>query len=203
MSKKSNKNELKVILLGESGTGKTSLINVSVGIKFIDGIPSTLASSYVTKKFTKNNVDYSLDIWDTNGQEKYRAMTKLFIKKSKIVVYVYATDTMKSFQELDYWVKAVKDTLGDNVILGVAGNKTDLYLREEVPEKDGQDFANRIGAKFKLVSAKVDPNGFIAFLEELLEEYLRQNGIIVINEKNNFKIKEEKNNTKNKKKSCC
>ena len=110
---------------------------------------------------------------------------------------------MKSFKELDYWVKAVKDTLGDNVILGVAGNKTDLYLKEEVPEKDGQDFANKIGAKFKLVSAKVDPNGFIAFLEELLEEYLRQNGIIVINEKNNFKIKEEKNNKNNKKKSCC
>ena len=203
MSKKINKNELKVILLGESGTGKTSLINVSVGIKFIDGIPSTLASSYVTERFTKNNVEYSLDIWDTNGQEKYRSMTKLFIKKSKIVVYVYATDSMKSFKELDYWVKAVKDTLGENVILGVAGNKTDLYLKEEVPEKDGQDFANKIGAKFKLVSAKVDPNGFIAFLEELLEEYLRQNGIIVIDEKNNFKIKEEKNNKKNKKKSCC
>ena len=203
MSKKTNKNELKVILLGESGTGKTSLINVSVGLKFVDGIPSTLASSYVSKRFTKNNEEYSLDIWDTNGQEKYRAMTKLFIKKSKIVVYVYATDSMKSFKELDYWAKAVKDTLGENVILGVAGNKTDLYLKEEVPEKEGQSFADSIGAKFKLVSAKVDPNGFISFLEELLEEYLRQNGIIIIDEKNNFKIKEDKNNKKNKKKSCC
>ena len=203
MSKKNNKNELKVILLGESGTGKTSLINVSVGIKFVDGIPSTLASSYVSKRFTKNNVEYSLDIWDTNGQEKYRSMTKLFIKKSKIVVYVYATDSIKSFQELEYWVKAVKDTLGDDVILGVAGNKTDLYLKEEVPEKDGQEFANNIGAKFKLVSAKVDPNGFITFLEELLIEYLKKNGIMINEEKNNFKIKEDKNNKKDKKKACC
>ena len=202
MSKNINKNELKVILLGESGTGKTSLINVTAGLKFVEGIPSTLASSYISKKFKRGDNEYVLDIWDTNGQEKYRAMTKLFIKNSKIIIYVYSTDSKQSFISLSHWIQAGKDVLGDNVIIGVAGNKSDLYLKEEIKEIDAKNFADTIGAKFKLVSAKVDPEGFIKFLEELLDEYLEKNGIIIKKEDKGFEIKKDKKNIKNKK-TCC
>ena len=98
MKQKIETNEFKAILLGESGTGKTSLINVSIGMKFEECISSTLASSYVAKKFQKGNNEYILDLWDTNGQEKYRAMTKLFIKNSKIIIFVYGSDSHLSFE---------------------------------------------------------------------------------------------------------
>ena len=204
MSKKINNNEFKAILLGESGTGKTSLVNVSVGLKFKDGIASTLASSYVMKKFNKDNQEYILDLWDTNGQEKYRAMTKLFIKNSSIVVFVYSTDNRESFENLKFWVQFVKEILGENITLGVVGNKSDLYMKEEVKEIEGKNYADNLGAKFKLVSAKIDAQGFVDFLSELLDEFLEKKGIINQNgnkENKGFKVNKNKKNKENNK--CC
>ena len=195
------KNEYKAILLGESGTGKTSLINVSVGIKFQDGIASTLASSYVEKHFQKGKNEYILDLWDTNGQEKYRAMTKLFVKNSKIVIFVYSTDNRYTFQTLNYWVDYAKGVLGDNFIIGIVGNKSDLYMKEEVQEIEGQNFADSVGAKFRLVSAKIDPQGFVDFLSELLDEFLQKSGIVVENDNKQFKVNRNKANKKGNK--CC
>ena len=195
------KNEYKAILLGDSGTGKTSLINVSVGIKFQDGIASTLASSYVEKHFQKGKNEYILDLWDTNGQEKYRAMTKLFVKNSKIVIFVYSTDNRYTFQTLNYWVDYAKGVLGDNFIIGIVGNKSDLYMKEEVQEIEGQNFADSVGAKFRLVSAKIDPQGFVDFLSELLDEFLRKSGIVVENDNKQFKVNRNKANKKGNK--CC
>ena len=195
------KNEYKAILLGESGTGKTSLINVSVGIKFQDGIASTLASSYVEKHFQKGKNEYILDLWDTNGQEKYRAMTKLFVKNSKIVIFVYSTDNRYTFQTLNYWVDYAKGVLGDNFIIGIVGNKSDLYMKEEVKEIEGQNFADSVGAKFRLVSAKINPQGFVDFLSELLDEFLQKNGIVVENDNKQFKVNKNKVNKKGNK--CC
>ena len=195
------KNEYKAILLGESGTGKTSLINVSVGIKFQDGIASTLASSYVEKHFQKGKNEYILDLWDTNGQEKYRAMTKLFVKNSKIVIFVYSTDNRYTFQTLNYWIDYAKGVLGDNFIIGIVGNKSDLYMKEEVQEIEGQNFADSVGAKFRLVSAKIDPQGFVDFLSELLDEFLQKSGIVVENDNKQFKVNRNKANKKGNK--CC
>ena len=78
-----------------------------------------------------------------------------------------------------YWVTTIKETIGNEPILGIVGNKNDLYLQEDVTEEEGKDFANELGAKFKLVSAKEDPIGFVNFLEELLDEFLKKKGIDV------------------------
>ena len=143
-------------------------------MKFKEGISSTLASSYVVKKFLKGNNEYILNIWDTNSKEKYRAMTKLFIKNSKIIVFVYSSDSYLSFENLKYWIQLVKELLGDNVILGVAGNKSDLYLKEQVKETEGKNYADSIASKFWLVSAKIDPQGFVDFLNELLDAFFEE-----------------------------
>ena len=194
------KNEFKAILLGETGTGKTSLINVSVGGVFDDCISSTLASSYVSKTFEKGKKEYILNLWDTNGQEKYRAMTKLFIKNSKIVIFVYSTDNRDSFENLKYWVEYVNQILGNDVVLGLAGNKSDLYMKEKVKEIEGKNYAKTIGAKFRLVSAKVDPNGFVIFLNDLLDDYLKKDKIEQEDNKS-FGINKNKKNKGSK--NCC
>ena len=194
------KNEFKAILLGETGTGKTSLINVSVGGVFDDCISSTLASSYVSKTFEKGKKEYILNLWDTNGQEKYRAMTKLFIKNSKIVIFVYSTDNRDSFENLKYWVEYVNQILGNDVVLGLAGNKSDLYMKEKVKEIEGKNYAKAIGAKFRLVSAKVDPNGFVIFLNDLLDDYLKKDKIEQEDNKS-FGINKNKKNKDSK--NCC
>ena len=177
MSKKEDEEEdIKVILVGEPGTGKTSLINVTIGKMFTENSPSTLISTFVKKEFNKNNKQYILNIWDTAGQEKFRAMTKIFIKNSKIVILVYSINSKETYDGLkEYWFNIITEALGDEPIIAMVGNKSDLFLEEQIKEEEAKEFARENGIKFKLVSAKEDPDGFIEFLEELLDEYLRLN----------------------------
>ena len=112
--KKLEDEEIKVILVGESGTGKTSLINVAMGMKFQEGTELTTSSaSFVTKIIKIGDKSYSLNLWDTIGQEKFRSLTKIFIKDSKIVIFVYDITNKRSFEELNFWFKTIHDVLGD------------------------------------------------------------------------------------------
>ena len=191
--------EIKVILVGESGTGKTSLINVAIGEKFDPNSQSTLLSTFVPKKYERNGKNYTLNIWDTAGQEKFRAMTKIFTKNSKIVIFVYAINNRESFEIMKtYWVKSIKESLGDEPIIGIVGNKSDLFLEEKVKEEEGKEFANQLNVNFKLVTAKEDPVGFVDFMGELLDEFLEKKGIKV--KGNNFNINNKP--TVKKKKFC-
>jgi small GTP-binding protein len=194
------KEDIKVILLGEPGTGKTCLINVTVGEKFVDFTESTAGSTFVSKTFTRDDQDYIVDIWDTAGQEKYRALTKIFIKGSKIVIFVYAIDNKKSFDELKkYWINMTKDILGEETIYGIVGNKTDLYLNEEVKESEASEYAESLGMKFKTVSAKSEPGGFVQYLNELFDDYLEKNP----DKTRSKSLLIDKNNLKKQKKNCC
>ena len=165
--------EVKIILIGESGVGKTNLINIAIGDNFSENEKSTTASTLSLKKIKLNNKEYNLDLWDTIGQEQYRQLTKIFFNNSKIVIFVYDITNKESFKALPGWKKDVEEQLGDVYIKGVVANKSDLYLEEEVPTEEGQEYANNIEAKFLLVSAKKDdPKKFEDFLRVLLEEYL-------------------------------
>ena len=191
--------EIKVILVGESGTGKTSLINVAIGEKFDPSSQSTLLSTFVPKKYERNGKNYTLNIWDTAGQEKFRAMTKIFTKNSKIVIFVYAINNRESFEIMKtYWVNSIKESLGDEPIIGIVGNKSDLFLEEKVKEEEGKEFANQLNVNFKLVTAKEDPVGFVDFMGDLLDEFLEKKGIKV--KGNNFNINNKP--TVKKKKFC-
>ena len=141
----SNKKEdksipIKIILLGETGTGKTSLINNYFGKKFSENEESTLSSEVSSKLLEIDQVKYSINIWDTCGQERYHSVTKLFIKESKIVIFVYNITKINSFELLDYWVKATEEILNydDEAIYGVIGNKADLFENQEVEKSKGK-----------------------------------------------------------------
>lgn len=166
-------NQIKVILIGDVGVGKTNLINVSTGGTFKEDERSSVSTSFSCKSFEYKGEKYILNIWDTIGQEKLRGLNKIFFKESKIVIFVYDIINYNSFQVLkDYWIKEIYEKLGDQIIKGVCGNKVDLYTERKVNESVGQNLADSIGAKFKETSAKVDAPGFIAFLEELTKDYI-------------------------------
>ena len=192
--------EIKVILVGESGTGKTSLINATMGLPFKESLESTTANSFSSKKITVGSKQYILNLWDTIGQEKFRSLTKIFIKDSKIVLLVYDITRLNSFKELDFWYKMIRDILGDDIIVGVCGNKQDLFAREQVKEEEGRKYAEERNISFKLTSAK-NPFSFNKFLDELVRQYTEKFG----GEKN--KEDKEKINLsgdkKNDKKKCC
>ena len=125
---------------------------------------------------------------------------KIFFNNSKIVIFVYDITNKESFKALPGWKKDVEEQLGDDYIKGVVANKSDLYLEEEVPTEEGQEYAKNNEAKFLLISAKKDdPKKFENFLRELLEEYLstKKGG-----KKGRFSITRE-SVIKAKKSNCC
>ena len=165
--------DIKVILVGNTHVGKTNLINITLGKNFSEIEAATAAPNLSRKTILLNNKEYNLDLWDTIGQEQYRHLTKLFYKNSKIVIFVYDITKKESFEALSDWKKDVEDQLGEDYIKGVVGNKSDLYLKEEVKTEEGEEYANNIEAKFLLISAKKDdPKKFEDYLRALLEEYL-------------------------------
>ncbi len=189
---------IKVILVGDSGVGKTSLINISMGMKFNNKEKISSASTFSIKKINIDEKEYKLFLWDTMGQESLRYLTKLFFNNAKIVIFVYDISVRGSFDSLPDWVKDVKERVGDNIVKGVVANKSDLYLKEKVKEEEGKEYANKIGASFLTVSAKVDvPEKFENFMELLAREYIF-NGEIT--ERKTFYL--NKGNPKPKK-NCC
>jgi small GTP-binding protein len=163
--------EIKVILVGEMGTGKTSLINTAIGLKFQDKIASTTTNSIVNKKMEIKDKTYSINLWDTIGQEKYRSLTKIFMKGAKIVIFVYDITNYDSFKELNFWIESTKEILTEQPVMGIVGNKSDLFLKEEVKESEARQLAKDKGYEFSLTSAK-NSAIFCEFLEKLIKMYL-------------------------------
>ena len=202
------KNDLKIILLGETGVGKTNLINVVMGKQFEQNSLSSQSGSYFEGNYnSKNGKCYVYNLWDTAGQEVYRSLNKIFINSSKIVMVVYAINNRKSFEEVDYWINYVKDILGNDndYILALVANKSDLYEEDQVvSDEEGENKASSYNIKFKITSALTDAAGFKIFLHELIDDYIKligPEGEKLLYSTTSLKISAGKN--MKKKKTCC
>ena len=218
MSKKEKKekkknNYIKIILLGESSVGKTNLINVYCGNKFMEQGFTTLSNRNETIKIIKiNDKELKVGLWDTVGQEKFRSITKTFIRGSHIVIFVYDVTRIETFLELNYWFNSTLEELGDeNVIFGVVGNKCDLIEKIEVDKDEAESYATSKNASFYETSAKEDVEGFKNYVNKLVENLIKNNNFMI--EEQNLNNKDEGNINLNKdkmdktdkkeKKGCC
>ena len=212
MSTSDSSNNIKIILLGESGVGKTNLIRVATGEEFEQNTISTSSSSYKEGYYiTSTQKKYTYHLWDTAGQEVYRSLNKIFIKNAKIVIFVYSIDNENSFKELDYWINVAKNELGDDVVMGIVANKMDLFAEQKVEDEVAIEYAKNLNFKFKQTSALSDPMGFKSFLEELFIDYIKKIDPSCKDEKpeygttnnnNGFTLKKNNNNKKKKKRYC-
>ena len=165
---------VKVVLLGDSGVGKTCLITRYISETFEQNTASTNGASYASKKvnYDKLKKTITLDIWDTAGQEKYKALTKFFYKDAAIAILVYDITQKNSFESIkSYWYEQVKENGEKTIVLGIVGNKSDLYEQEEVSENEAREFAQSIGAIFALTSAKMN-TGVDALFKDAGNKYL-------------------------------
>ena len=199
MENKEEKKEIKVILVGDSGVGKTNLINTSIGLNFIENNESTNTSSFFNKQFTIKDKKYYINLWDTAGQEKYRNVTKLFFKGAEIVILVYDISNLETFNSLEYWYETCENIIDTEHIYGVIGNKIDLFGQEEVNEEKIKEFSQKKKAKFQYTSAKTEPKSFERFIEKLIIEYTS-----VIKDPGRISHRLENKNPKNdERKKCC
>jgi len=163
----------KVVLVGETGTGKTCIIKSFIDNKFNLNEHSSLNITYYNKVLIfQNNKSIAFDIWDTIGQEKYRSLTKNFYQNASIGIIVYDITNQKSFQAIkDYWYQELKTSGEDNIVIAVVGNKIDKFCEEQVKENEGKEYADSIGAIFKLTSC-LQKKGINELFVECGEKYL-------------------------------
>ncbi len=204
--------DIKVLIIGETNVGKTSLIKQYIDNTFSEEKIATVGYDTITKEIAIEDRKIKLNIWDTCGQEQYRTINQMFVKNSKIALLVYDITQKDTFNELkNYWYTYITTSLGKNIIIGIAGNKCDLYEDEQVKTEEGKEYAESIGAIFKETTAK--NNEAISQLIELLtKKYIETIGNVK-NINNNYvnknkdnkgvQLKKENVTKSNKKKGCC
>ena len=166
-----DKDHIKVVILGESDVGKTALINRFINNYFDEYAKHSSPAIFTLKKIEFNDKFYDFDIWDICGQEKFRSLSKFFLKNAKIAVLVYDITRKKTFLDLDFWLKLILDEIGSNIFLILVGNKSDLFENEEIKEKDGINFAKALNAKFILTNAKDDLSNWSNSFQNALIDY--------------------------------
>ena len=207
---------LKIVLIGESAVGKTSLISQFIDQVFQDDQQSTIGGTFSTKIIKCGNGKIlKLEIWDTAGQERYRSVTKLFYKDANAALLVYDISNKYTFEELqNYWIDQVRDSAPKDIILAIVANKSDLIESEQVDEAMAREFAKDNGALFALTSAKTT-SGVESLFLDIAKKYTGTDSASTI-ESENKKEEEEYRKTrkdsvkitkqsqvKAKKKKCC
>ena len=199
----------KLVFIGDSGVGKTCIISRFTQGIFENNVNSTRGASYSNKIIDVNGTPLSLDIWDTAGQETYKSLTKYFYKGAKMALLVYDITRKESFDSIkSFWYDQIKEFGDEGVILGIVGNKCDMYDDEAVPEQEAREYAKSIGAIFQLTSAQ-NNSGINELFKNIGAKYLDPNTKIEEPEpgQNNIIINAhdhiQKDNEKKKKKSCC
>ena len=165
--------DVKLVLIGESGVGKSSIIKQYSAHVFDPDIDASISNKVVVKTLELKDINkiINLNIWDTAGQEKYRSIAKIFYKDAKIIVLVYSITNKESFETLkNYWYQEVKSTAYPDVILAVVGNKHDLYNQSQIPDEEAKSWADSIGAIFQFTSAKSN-SGIDLLFENLAKKF--------------------------------
>ena len=165
---------IKVVLLGEAGVGKTSIISQFTIHKFDPHRETSLSAQFNTKTMEFPDLGQSIkfDIWDTVGQEKYRSIAKIFYKDAKAIIFVYDITREFSFEGIkNFWYEETKNNWDGTPILAVVANKIDLYEEQKVSNNDGKEFAKKIGAIFQTTSALSD-SGISTLFENIGKTFL-------------------------------
>ena len=151
-----NPSSVKVVLLGESGVGKTSIITQFTKNQFNSRVETSVSANFISKvvDFPEINKSIKFDIWDTVGQEKYRSLAKIFYKDAKIIVFVFDITKRKSFDAIkNFWYNETQNYADNNPTFALVGNKIDLYNIRDIDIDEGQAYADEIRAIFQTTSA--------------------------------------------------
>jgi small GTP-binding protein len=167
----------KLIVIGDSGVGKSCLTNNAVKNIFDDAYNATVGFEFFTFNVKVNDKIVKLQIWDTCGQELYRSLITNFYRNSSLAIIVYAINSKISFENIDMWLKELRTHASPDAKVFLIGNKADLEQNREVTKEQGEQFCkdNKING-FMEASAKTGLNAqniFIEAAETLYEDYLK------------------------------
>jgi small GTP-binding protein len=142
----------KVVLLGDSGVGKTSIVQQFERKAFQAQIDSTVGASFLSREIETANGPINLHIWDTAGQERYRSLVPTYARGACAALIVFDLAASDTFQSVDRWIQSFKGVTGASALIYIVGNKSDIV--PTVEDAEAMLGENEYGAQLFIVSAK-------------------------------------------------
>ncbi|XP_052178260.1 ras-related protein Rab11D [Diospyros lotus] len=161
----------KLVLIGDSGVGKSNLLSRFTKNEFNLESKSTIGVEFATKSLTIDGKVIKAQIWDTAGQERYRAITSAYYRGAVGALLVYDVTRRPTFENVGRWLKELRDHTDPNIVVMLIGNKSDLRHLVAVPTDDGKALAERESLYFMETSALEATNVDNAFTEVLNQIY--------------------------------
>ena len=198
--------KLKVVVVGDSGVGKTNLIKRFITNTFSENSKATVGVEFISKSYKINNQVFKIEMWDTAGQERYKSITAAYYKGAKGALIVYDTTQKTSFENIDKWMVEIKDKASKDMKLMIIGNKTDLKDSRQVETNEALQKAKDLEAPLMETSAKDGSNvreAFYDLLKEMYREIRKKIEVVESQTKGGNDGIQLETNEKPEKKGCC
>ncbi|XP_024388454.1 ras-related protein YPTC6 [Physcomitrium patens] len=161
----------KVVLIGDSGVGKSNLLSRFTRNEFCLESKSTIGVEFATRSIQVDGKTIKAQIWDTAGQERYRAITSAYYRGAVGALLVYDITKHVTYENVERWLKELRDHADSNIVIMLVGNKSDLKHLRGVSTDDAQSFSEKEGLSFIETSALESTNVEKAFQRILTEIY--------------------------------
>ncbi|NP_001153388.1 Rab24 GTPase-like [Nasonia vitripennis] len=192
----------KVVLLGETGTGKTCMIKRYFNNVYNPMEPATIGAAFESKIFNVYGKEYQMGVWDTTGQERYRAICSLYYRAAVAAIICYDVTLQRSFRQIEYWISELR-RVEESCRIYLCATKCDLLGEFEAnpPLSFVESFASEKNAKFFKTSSRTGENVDRIF-DEILEDYV-SNVLITPGSTNTIKLPTSRTIWKRRTKKCC
>ncbi|XP_051133942.1 ras-related protein RABA1f-like [Andrographis paniculata] len=161
----------KVVLIGDSGVGKSNLLSRFTKNEFSQESKSTIGVEFATRSIQVDDKIVKAQIWDTAGQERYRAITSAYYRGAVGALIVYDVTRNVTFENVERWLKELRGHTDRNIVIMLVGNKADLRHLRAVPTEKAKGFAEKENTFFMETSALEALNVEDAFTEVLTQIY--------------------------------
>jgi len=161
----------KVVLIGDSGVGKSNLLSRFTRNEFNLESKSTIGVEFATRSIQVDNKTIKAQIWDTAGQERYRAITSAYYRGAVGALLVYDIAKHVTYENVNRWLKELRDHADSNIVIMLVGNKSDLRHLRAVPTEEAKQFAAENNLSFIETSELDASNVELAFQNILTEIY--------------------------------
>ncbi|KAG0655314.1 Rab GTPase ypt32 [Maudiozyma exigua] len=161
----------KIVLIGDSGVGKSNLLSRFTTNEFNIESKSTIGVEFATRTIEVEGKKIKAQIWDTAGQERYRAITSAYYRGAVGALIVYDISKSSTYENCNHWLTELRENADDNVAVGLIGNKSDLSHLRAVPTDEAKNFASESQLLFAETSALNSENVDQAFRELITAIY--------------------------------
>eukprot|EP00009_Paramoeba_aestuarina_P006541 CAMPEP_0201507236 /NCGR_PEP_ID=MMETSP0161_2-20130828/957_1 /ASSEMBLY_ACC=CAM_ASM_000251 /TAXON_ID=180227 /ORGANISM="Neoparamoeba aestuarina, Strain SoJaBio B1-5/56/2" /LENGTH=213 /DNA_ID=CAMNT_0047901543 /DNA_START=550 /DNA_END=1191 /DNA_ORIENTATION=- len=163
----------KVVLIGDSGVGKSNLLSRFTRNEFSLETKSTIGVEFATRSIQVDSKTIKAQIWDTAGQERYRAITSAYYRGAVGALLCYDIAKSVTYKNVERWLTELRENAAENIVIMLVGNKSDLKHLREVPTEEAREFAEKNGLTFIETSALDSSNVDTAF-QNIITEIFRQ-----------------------------